>query len=196
MFYVLWRAWSHWKAKLGGEYVQELLVADKIRAVQSEDLERVIREGEHARSAGDEHAPDETSTPESIRQASRAPASPEVHEKIQTAGAQKKLEESVPAPEKVDEAPDATATPASQVFHASNAPSSSAPSPVAQAQSARNSTSDDDERIRAALILKPGAIPALARAFDLSAPEVVDITRAVEQAAIRLRGQSGKATGA
>lgn len=209
MFYVLWRAWSHWKAKLGGEYLRALVDAGDVRAVQSDALGRAMRrtegegeeKGQHARTAADERAPDQTTTPADALNAP-APASPQAHAAVQTAEAQKKLDEAVPSPEKVDEAPDATATPAGQVFRAAAAadttaspvtstPSTtSAPASSSFSASTTGSTTTDDDRISPQLLLQPRAISALARAFDLSAPEIVDITRAVEQAAIRLRAQA------
>ncbi|ODO11069.1 hypothetical protein I350_01671 [Cryptococcus amylolentus CBS 6273] len=150
LFYVLWRAWSHYKAWQGATYLENLVKAGLVVEKESAQLTGVYSgegrriEGGEAVSAGEKGgAVDVTSTPEEmISTSSTTEAEPE--ETI----AHGNLGQPLPPP-----APGPLSSPASH------------PS----------------------LLILPSQIQHLTEAFDLRANEVVDVTRAVEQADHRAR---------
>lgn len=125
LFYVLWRAWSHYKAWRGATYLEQLIKAGLVVEKECPELTEIYaRKGYH-------HQPHE---PLTIDQSGKI--------KVGTA------EQPLPPP---------------------------APGPItSQAQ-------------HPSLLLSPSQIPLLAKTFALKANEVVDVTRAVEQADYRAR---------
>ncbi|KIR54697.1 hypothetical protein I315_02578 [Cryptococcus gattii Ru294] len=125
LFYVLWRAWSHYKAWRGATYLEQLIKAGLVVEKECPELTEIYaRKGYH-------HQPHE---PLTIDQSGKI--------KVGT------TEQPLPPP---------------------------APGPItSQAQ-------------HPSLLLSPSQIPLLAKTFALKANEVVDVTRAVEQADYRAR---------
>ncbi|WVQ79729.1 hypothetical protein IAT38_001829 [Cryptococcus sp. DSM 104549] len=157
LFYVLWRAWSHYKAWRGATYLEKLLKAGLIVERKSPELTAIYAGEGRSRDAFAE--------------------SKAAHGGI-NAQAEKRG------------ALDGTATPSSMVFGAGKpAPAGGeaehgtvgqplpvpAPGPVSS------------KAAHPSLLLLPSQIPLLARKFELGAYEVVDVTRAVEQADYRAR---------
>lgn len=164
---MLWRAWSHYKAWRGALYLEALITSDTIvEGVTSgnTDLDAVY-EGR----GGEDHAPDATSTPRNLT----GQLTP--HEDVtQTPSI------GVPNPANVEVAPDTTATPDAMVFPGEK-------SEVTLNPPASTANSDD-------LFLNVEQVPFLASQFHLLPSEIVDISRAVEQAELRVQKGNGGGT--
>lgn len=194
MFYVIWRMWSHWKAKRGAEYLLKLVDEGNVVEKKSEEFGRILVDAK-LRKAGDEKAPDQTSS----KGFEKSTASPEVKKSDQKMGL-----DGVPHSEKVDDAPDSTGTPKKMIYQ----PSADTPSKSAHATSSTSSISSSSSPANYStaastspsstsnsssnssldkLIFPPSAIPIVAQIFELSPPEIVDLTRAVEQAGLRVK---------
>lgn len=127
LFYVLWRAWSHYKAWRGATYLEQLIKAGLVVEKECPELTEI-----YARKPPHHHH--HPHDPLTIDQSGKI--------KVGT------TEQPLPPP---------------------------APGPItSQAQ-------------HPSLLLSPSQIPLLAKTFALKANEVVDVTRAVEQADYRAR---------
>lgn len=169
LFYVLWRAWSHYKAWKGALYLEQLLQRGMIVEQPSKDLDAVYE------AKGVVVAPEgsENSAPDSTVSGAKSPSSTKQkgqHETVEDAA-----DELVKQAKGETGAPDGTATPKSMVF---DGKSEGKPTPASSSEPAPRHPS---------VLLATNQVPMLARKFDLRSLEVLDITRAVEQAGIRAR---------
>lgn len=172
MFYVLWRAYSHYKAYKGATYLEQLLKLGLIVETPSKDLDAIyaaVKPGSGASGKaikGEEnHAPDETSSEgitagEVLTEASKV---------VEKAGSEGELPAQAKGEAKT--APDGTATPASMVFNASSSLSSS--TIKSSSPTSTHSTG---------LLLTLDQVPKIADVFGLRQTEIMDVNRAVEQA--------------
>ncbi|ORX38330.1 mitochondrial K+-H+ exchange-related-domain-containing protein [Kockovaella imperatae] len=172
LFYVLWRAWSHYKAWRGAFYLERLLKLGMIKEQTSEELTKVYAsKGQVVPEPGSENrAPDQTfsETSVSIKSSSTTTTSPDgTHEAQST--------EKIPSQAKgAGPAPDGTSTPESMVF---SPPQNSTDKPTT------GSTPRPTPAPRhPSLLLSPSQVPLLAKTFDIKGQELMDVVRAVEQA--------------
>jgi hypothetical protein len=163
LFYVLWRAWSHYKAWRGALYLETLIKAETI--VEGEDSASVDLDAIYNGQGGQNDAPDATVTPEKVTGQLTS------HVDVKSVS-----DAAVPNPENPEVAPDTTATPESMVYQGSEK------EPLTKSGSPTYNPDD--------LFLRSDQIPFLASTFHLLPSEIVDITRAVEQAELRL-GKTG-----
>jgi hypothetical protein len=123
---------------------------------------------------GENVAPDTTSS-EGVKKGARGP--------IKGAPATTAAAEETSAEGKEEIAPDATTTPATQVFHAQ----------AGKHKHGKHDSPHADPTVRpAGLLLGRNQVPLLSRAFSLKPNEIVDVNRAVEQAESRLRAVEQK----
>lgn len=167
LFYVLWRAWSHYKAWRGALYLENLLKMGMIVEQPSKELDRVYQSrGVTIALEGAENiAPDETFS-EGVK-LGKASGKGSVDTASGEAGLASQAKGEVPG------APDGTATPAEMVFDAG-----------------KNEAADSKPTLDAlpthpSLLLAPSQVPLLAKTFDFRPHEVIDVNRAVEQAEMR-----------
>jgi hypothetical protein len=188
-----WRAFSHYRAWRGAEWLLKLVEAGRMEVKVDRGLHEalLVRFGtgavgsEEGKQVGEkDHAPDETSTPKSLIFGSDGVEGENAIQKTDalldgavTAGpkdtqstassAQGEVTggetNATPDPKNTDVAPDATGTPDSLIYK----PNSSTPSTP-------SSTTDEP-------VLELENIAKLTSTFGLSASEVVDLTRAVMQ---------------
>lgn len=198
-----WRCFSHYRAWKGAEWLQRLVKEGRIEVKVDEMLQEVLApvqkaiEGSEPRKPSaaekEDHAPDETSTPEGmiagkegskevkgenaiqqtnnlLKDGTSSTESLTTEDRQQTGGnsASAAGSSSVPDPENQDVAPDATGTPSSQIY----SPSS---------DSDRSSGNQTDASTSDEALLTMENLPRLRETFGLSAAEVVDLTRAVMQ---------------
>jgi hypothetical protein len=176
LFYVLWRAWSHYKAWRGALYLENLLKLGMIVEKPSEQLDEIYTsQGVVVGPEGSENVAPDTTSSEGVKKGARGP--------IKGAPATTAVAEETSAEGKEEIAPDATTTPAAQVFHA-------------QAEKHKHGKHDSphaDPTVRPpGLLLGKNQVPLLSRAFSLKSNEIVDVNRAVEQAEARLRAVEQK----
>ena len=194
-----YRAWkgAEWLLRLVQDGKVEVKVEDKLdealRPVRSEIIEGG-RTGSGPVEGGD-HAPDETSTPKGLIMQGEGKQESEVEEENATLQTRHILEEGtttsesstgrqqatkstqtaptgstgVPDPKDQEVAPDATGTPASQIYH-----------PETSERSSTTSESTEGETEEEARLTMEN-IPRLKEMFGLRASEIVDLTRAVMQ---------------
>ncbi|KAL7423957.1 hypothetical protein Q5752_001542 [Cryptotrichosporon argae] len=160
LFYVLWRAWSHYKAYRGATYLDALIKAGLIVEKPSAKLDEIYAaHGVVAPAAGAENAaPDAT--------AGRGDRATVVEASRLVEGTR-----GVDVPEHAAgaAAPDGTTTPKELIFHADS-----------KVESHRDVRSTD-------LLLSKGKATLLREAFELRPNEVNDINRAIEQAEQRVK---------
>lgn len=169
LFYVLWRAWSHYKAWRGALYLEQLLQRGMIVEQSSKELDAVYKaKGVVVAPKGTENkAPDSTvSQGKTSTSAKPNPGNETVGDAADDLVKQAKGETG---------APDGTATPKSMVFDGKSDAKPSAPSSTQPAPR------------HPSLLLGTNQVPMLAKTFDLRSLEVLDIARAVEQAGLRAR---------
>jgi hypothetical protein len=159
MFYVLWRAYSHYKAYRGATYLEQLLQLGLIVETPSKDLDKVYASVKSGGGSKENHAPDETTSAGVATGASSEGSS--------SSSAQAKGEAKT--------APDGTATPESMVYKAE------APSKAALVSTPPQSTH------HTGLLLTLDQVPEIAKLFGLRQTEIMDVNRAVEQASNRIR---------
>nr|XP_031863986.1 uncharacterized protein CI109_000630 [Kwoniella shandongensis]KAA5531058.1 hypothetical protein CI109_000630 [Kwoniella shandongensis] len=182
LFYVLWRAWSHYKAWKGAAYLETLLKAGLIVEKENKQLGDI-----YAAKAANE-APDATSTPSGTSSGSSLTTN-KGDEQDLTGSSAKSL--SPQAKGLGGAAPDGTATPSSLVYRST--PPTSDPSlkaktgTIEQPAPAPAPGPITSKAQHPSLLLSPSQIPQLAKTFNLRPYEVMDITRAVEQADFRAR---------
>lgn len=167
LFYVLWRAWSHYKAWRGALYLENLLKLGMIVEQPSKELDKVYQSrGVAVAVEGAENiAPDETFS-EGVK-LGKASGKGVAGSNGGEAGLASQAKGETPG------APDGTATPAEMVFDAGKSEAS-------------DSTPKLDPLPRhPSLLLAPAQVPLLAQTFDFRPHEVVDVNRAVEQAEMR-----------
>jgi hypothetical protein len=172
-FYVLWRAWSHYKAWKGAAYLEDLLKLGMIVEKSSKDLDAVYKsKGVVAAVEGAENiAPDETFS-EGLKLGKTSGKGYEVDDKVKQDG-----EMLVKQAKGEEGAIDGTATPKSMVFESKEKEASG---------SSSDSTLKPTTRHPGVLLSLP-QVTVLARAFDFRPNEVIDVNRAVEQAELRAR---------
>ncbi|WRT68571.1 uncharacterized protein IL334_005549 [Kwoniella shivajii] len=214
-FYVLWRAWSHYKAWRGALYLETLLKHGLIVEKESEELTKVyssksststlsVTDGKSG--PNENHAPDETTSGNAnlkdLATGSTSSSTPSTSA-TRTSGELPKQ-----AKGETSTSIDGTSTPSSLIHKPSTSTSSSSSSSSASSESA---TTKDEEDLTSeekkteqpypspapgpitskaqhpSLLLSPSQIPLLAKTFNLRPYEVMDITRAVEQADYRAR---------
>ncbi|KAK4684193.1 hypothetical protein P7C73_g6005, partial [Tremellales sp. Uapishka_1] len=168
-FYVLWRAWSHYKAWRGAVYLEDLLKLGMIVEKPSAELTTVYEtKGVAVGEDGSENiAPDSTVSTggTAVTEAEELPPAPETKEK---AG-----EGLVEQAKGRGAAPDGTATPASLIYEKGTVGESS------------GSAKAELRTRHPSLLLDASQIPLLRKTFGLKSNEVVDVVRAVEQADLR-----------
>ena len=185
LFYVLWRAWSHYKAWRGATYIEQLLKMGMIVEKPSAELDKIYKsQGSiDGPTGGKDHAPDETSS-EGVEKG-KISEQGRVNEGVR--------DEASDLPEQAKgqgAAPDGTSTPKSMVYSATSKPSSegaSASDTVMDAAGPAQSPTTKKDTRHPAMLLSKEQIPELAKAMELRANEVMDVTRAVEQADGRAR---------
>lgn len=193
LFYVLWRAWSHYRAWRGAHYLEQLLQLGMIRETPSAELTSVYAaHGMRIGAKGEEdHAPDETT--------SKGVKLGKTKESKGDGGAGSQAEakevEGMRPQEKGEKvgSGDTTATPESMVYRsASSSSSTDTAEKVAP-------TSKPTSGVRhPSLLLTHAQVPLLQRTFDLRPNEIMDINRAVDQADLRAKAidrRNGMATG-
>ncbi|OCF32730.1 hypothetical protein I317_02094 [Kwoniella heveanensis CBS 569] len=204
-FYVLWRAWSHYKAWRGALYLEILLKNGLIVEKEDKQLSEIYAKKAVSllEEGAENHAPDETTSRaedgSSVKLGSLATSSdsqqqPSVVDGSKELNAQAKGETVGSA--------DGTATPSSMVHQPSSSPASasatSSSSSSEKTSSAKTGTIEQpypspapgpitSKAHHKSLLLSPSHIPLLAKTFNLRPNEVVDITRALEQADFRAR---------
>ncbi|KAK8854641.1 hypothetical protein IAR55_003380 [Kwoniella newhampshirensis] len=183
LFYVLWRAWSHYKAWRGAQYLETLLKSGLIVEKENEQLGEIY--AAKGKNEGANRAPDETSSSaESLKGTGG--------DKQDLKGASAKS--LAPQAKGLGAAPDGTATPSSLVYR------STSPSSDPSIKTSKPDTGTNEQPAPApapgpitstaqhpSLLLSPSQIPLLAKTFNLRPYEVMDITRAIEQADFRAR---------
>lgn len=182
LFYVLWRAWSHYKAWRGATYLESLLKLGMITEKPSAQLDDIYRSKVPSAARGSENmAPDNT-------RASRPNEEPPIKGgapgPADTASASAAAPLPAQAKGEIAGAGDGTATPEQLIFN---------PGPEAKAAAKEEA----DEKAAAGeptpaarypgMMIITGQIPALERDFDLREQECIDIQRAIEQADHRAR---------
>lgn len=195
LFYVLWRAWSHYRAWRGAYYLDQLVQMGMITEQPSKELTEVYASHgvKFAQEGQTDHAPDETSSSSSSAttgsgssSSGAAAAAAEEHTaKVETLksavgdlGPQEKGE-------KVGSG-DTTATPASLVYNPP--PSSSSSSSTSNTEGNTAPTSQPTSGVRhPSLLLTHAQVPLLQRTFDLRPNEIMDINRAIDQADLRAK---------
>ncbi|WVQ95104.1 hypothetical protein IAU59_002198 [Kwoniella sp. CBS 9459] len=204
-FYVLWRAWSHYKAWRGALYLEILLKNGLI--VEKEDKQLTEIYAKKAVSiledGAENRAPDQTSSKaedgSSVKLGSLGTTS-STSSTTSPAPAAGSKELNAQAKGETVGSPDGTATPSSMVHKPSSA-SATASSSSASSESTHSSKTGTIEQPYPApapgpitskahhpsLLLSPSHIPLLAKTFNLRPNEIVDITRALEQADFRAR---------
>ena len=172
-FYVLWRAWSHYKAWKGAEYLEDLLKLGMIVEKPSKDLDAVYKsKGAVVAVEGAENiAPDETFT-EGVKLGKTTGKGYEVDDKVKQDG-----EKLVKQAKGEEGAIDGTATPKSMVFESKGKESAGVLEDSSLNASARHP----------GVLLSLAHVPLLAKTFDFRPHEVIDVNRAVEQAELRAR---------
>lgn len=173
-FYVLWRAWSHYKAWKGAEYLEDLLKLGMIVEKPSKDLDAVYQsKGAVAVEGGENIAPDETFS-EGVKLGKTSGKGYKVDEQVKRDG-----EKLVKQAKGEVGAIDGTATPKSMVYDGKD-----------------DAEVLDDSTLSSArhpgILLSPRQVPVLARTFDFRPHEIIDVNRAVEQAEIRARAADEK----
>ena len=193
LFYVLWRAWSHYKAWRGALYLDQLLQRGMIVEQKSEELDKIYAaKGIVVPPEGAENvAPDSTkSEGVKVKPGSISPSSPspidEANEPVVNRHADK-----IPEQAKGEQpaAPDGTATPGEMVYEPGNDTSDlDAKTPPKGERDGELGEGGSPHVPRDSRILfGVNQVPLLAKRFQLSQLEVIDITRAVEQAQSRLK---------
>ena len=151
----------------------------------SKELTEVYRtRGTQIGAKGEEdHAPDQTHSSDlgklpKIDESEKASHGAEHADEVERMKAQEKGE-------KVGSG-DTTATPASMVYDPKSDSSSSTPNSLSSSSSSDTATKTASKGARhPSLLLTLAQIPVLQRTFDLRPAEIMDITRAVEQADLR-----------
>ena len=169
LFYVLWRAWSHYKAWRGATYLESLLKLGIIVEKPSPELDEVYRSNGIivGQKGSEDHAPDQTSS-DGIK---RGEASEKSRGGEQEQG-ELRNEEAREMPEQAQgksSAPDGTTTPQSMIYPAS--------SPTTAGAGAKTTAPRHPS-----MLLGLGQAPLLAKAFGLKPNEMMDVKRAIEQA--------------
>ncbi|WVQ68425.1 uncharacterized protein L199_006633 [Kwoniella botswanensis] len=182
-FYVLWRAWSHYKAWRGALYLETLLQNGLIVEKESKELSNVYATKEGIEGKRENRAPDETSSPEdeSLKGLATDTLTDIVRED-NTQNDEKKEEIPKQAKGQTTGSIDGTTTPESMVYQTSSTKTEkgeeklpSSPGPI------------KSKAHHPSLLLSPSQVPLLAQTFDLSPLEVIDVVRAIEQADHRAR---------
>ncbi|WWC63444.1 uncharacterized protein I303_106046 [Kwoniella dejecticola CBS 10117] len=197
-FYVLWRAWSHYKSWRGALYLENLLQNGLIVEKESKELSEIYATKPSSIESGkDENkAPDETS--------SKGAHLKDLSKEHVEAGTHEGGVEKLPAQSKgeAEGAIDGTSTPESLIHKPST---SSTAAPGTTVPKTDDSTKGTEKKSiqqpfpapapgpitskasHRSLLLSPSQIPLLAKTFSLKPLEIMDITRAVEQADYRAR---------
>ena len=198
MFYVIWRAWSHYKAWRGAVYLEQILQAGLIVEKSDKRLDEVYAaKGQTAPPRGaEDHAPDETHG-----RTAASPSSTSVRNSVQS----KEQEEVEPKDERrnADDAKalpdqakglegsvDGTATPDSMVFKGREEVK---PAQEAAGKGGKAAGGKPPRLHHPALLISPAQVPLLVRTFGLRQAEEMEIDRAVEQAELRLKKADEKA---
>ena len=130
-------------------------------------------------TGGKDHAPDETSS-EGVEKG-KISEKGRVNEGVRDEGSDLPEQAKGQGP-----APDGTSTPKSMVYSASSQGASASDTVLDAAGPAQSPTTKKDTR-HPAMLLSKEQIPALTKAMELRSNEVMDVTRAVEQADGRAR---------
>lgn len=173
MFYVLWRAYSHYKAWRGATYLDQLVNLGLIVEKPSKELDGIYASS-GTRSIGEEnHAPDET-TSKDVKLGQQGQRS---------GGKIAGKEDELPGQAKGEaaSAPDGTATPASMVYDPKSNPATSS------STSSAGSSSVKSKLPYPGLLLRLEDVPEIARTFGFRQTEMIDVNRAVEQADMRAK---------
>jgi hypothetical protein len=198
MFYVIWRAWSHYKAWRGAVYLEQLLQSGLIVEKSDARLDDVYAaRGQTIGPKGaEDHAPDET------HGKTAAPASTSVRSSAKEAVRGGFAQAEAPADERrtTEEAKslpdqakgqegsvDGTATPESMIYKGKAGAAE-------ETGSGDRKTQKKHPRLHhPSLLIAPSQVPILVRTFNLRQAEEIDVNRAVEQAELRLKKADEKA---
>lgn len=185
LFYVLWRAWSHYRAWRGAHYLDQLLKLEMIHETPSKELTEVYKtRGTQIGEKGQEdHAPDQTHT-DSTGASVAGRSLKEGVDVDSKEGGEHAGEIGKMSPQEKGEkvgSGDTTATPQSMVYHPKSTPESSSTATTSESKKQGSSARHPS------LLLTQAQIPLLQRTFDLRPAEIMDITRAVEQADLRAK---------
>lgn len=201
LFYVLWRAWSHYRAWRGAHYLEQLVQLGMIKETPSKELTKVYASSgtpnTQARSQEgiENHSPDETSSA-GLKAGTTSPNSTTDAGKEEIQGKAAQISQMNPQ-EKGEKtgSGDTTATPDSMVY--TPAPKTPTPDSMVYERTSMSETISTPEgdapataksgKKHESLLLSPAQIPVLKEMFDLRPGEVLDITRAVEQADLRAK---------
>lgn len=166
---MLWRAWSHYKAWRGALYLENLLKLGMIVEKPSKKLDMVYKSrGVTVALEGAENiAPDETFS-EGVKLGKASGKG-----SVESTGGEANLASQ--AKGETPGAPDGTATPAGMV------------SDAGKEGAGGSGPSLDPLPAHPSLLLAPAQVPLLAKTFDFRPHEVIDVTRAVEQAELRAK---------
>ncbi len=174
MFYVLWRAWSHYKAWRGASYLESLLKLGFIVEKPSPELDEIYRSrgvvvGEEG---SEDHAPDQTSS-EGVKLGKVS------GNRTEQKGGEVKMDGVREMPDQAkgrEPAPDGTSTPPSMMYQPKGSTSTTATAKI-ETPSPRHPS----------MLLGLGQAKVLAKTFGLKSNEATDLNRAVEQAELRAR---------
>lgn len=182
LFYVLWRAWSHYKAWRGATYLESLLKLGMITEKPSDALNDIYSAKISSAPPGSENvAPDVTRAPlpsdkEPKKGGSPGPA--DASTPLAAAGLPGQAKGEVVG------GGDGTATPEALIYN----PGEEAKAAAKEAADEKAASGEPAPAARyPGMMIITGQIPALERAFDLREQECIDIERAIEQADHRAR---------
>ncbi|WWC71406.1 uncharacterized protein I206_105361 [Kwoniella pini CBS 10737] len=195
-FYVLWRAWSHYRSWRGALYLENLLQNGLIVEKESKELSEVYATKPSSIESGknENKAPDETSS----QGVNLEKLSTNHVDTMNTNGGAENL--SAQSKGETEGAIDGTSTPDSLLHK----PSSTTTTTTTSTSTKEKEESSDKKSIQQpypapapgpitskashpSLLLSPSQIPLLATTFNLKPLEIMDVTRAVEQADYRAR---------
>jgi hypothetical protein len=174
MFYVIWRAWSHWNAYRGAEYLEKLLKLGMIVEKPSKEMNSVYSS---KGIEGDENsAPDQTTSDGvKLQDASTGSVKDLAKEGADVASLSPKNGGGKGIDGGKGPAPDGTSTPKDMIFD------------TTQGGETPKSKPSYPDGSHPSLLIRPTQIPLLAKTFNLRPNEVIDVTRALEQAELRAR---------
>ena len=187
LFYVLWRAWSHYKAWRGAHYLEQLLKLGMIKEQPSTELDKVYasRGVVMAEKGSENKAPDATSSTTKSSQASASTSTSSSQTPTGTEPTEAHADGLPSQAQGKGPAPDGTSTPPSMVYTSSESDKDkSAP---------RHTVGPPPAPRHPNLLLASNQVPLLAKTFDLKGQELMDVIRAVEQADSRAWAADKKA---
>lgn len=201
LFYVLWRAWSHYKAYRGATYLEQLLKLGMINEKESKELTDVYgarriagsgeKEGAPGQAKGMDAAPDGTATPSAMTYESSSASTDSTSTQPSTSTSSSNSTSTTPTPTQSQSQPQSqtnTNDPQTQNTNANetkNPQPKIEPSTPPQSRPSPNSSSPQIHHPN--LLLTSDGVQKIAQVFALKPAEVLDMNRAVEQAGLRAK---------